>query len=156
MSGREQNEEHMVQAPSIRIHVIYEDLPSLIELETRVQSGEWAGVGRVYAVPPDILHGQAAALAKWVNQPDGECRIEAGSGDCAGWLVLRFYTVDRVKHVVCHVTLATWQFTWGRAGEESRLSLEIPTELGLVERFARHLESLVTTLKGEALLRGVV
>ncbi|MBN2581029.1 MAG: hypothetical protein JXB10_18750 [Pirellulales bacterium] len=43
-----------------------------------------------------------------------------------------------------------------RPEEVSRFSMEIPTELGLVERFARELATLASTLQGEAILPGVV
>jgi hypothetical protein len=65
---------------------------------------------------------------------------------------MRFYVVDGAGHPVCHVTIATRNH---RPERVSRLSLEVPTELGLIEQFARQLSSLAATGQGEAVLTGL-
>lgn len=142
------------QSPSIAIRVVYQDLPDVIQLETRVFAYGWSGVARAYT-SPDTLREQADGLAKWSHRPDGELTIEAGADTGIGWLLLRFYPVDMARHPVCHVRLATDSPTEGRPEQVGRLSLEIPTEPGLIERFARELAALAQTLQGEAVLRGV-
>jgi hypothetical protein len=146
-------EQREVYSQSISIRVVYQDLPDLIELETFVEARHWRGRGMAYASPV-ALCDDAAALAAWAREPVNEFKIETGADTGIGWLVLRFYTIDMAGHVSCQVTLATSGFT-GRPEDASRLTLSMPTEPGLIERFARHLEWLCTTFEGEAVLEGL-
>jgi hypothetical protein len=145
-------EDQDLYKPSISIRVIYQDLPDLIELETRVVSMDWRGVATAYT-SPRALAEYAARLSVWAREPVNEFKIEAGADTGAGWMMLRFYTVDLAGHIRCQVTLATDQI--GRTDEVSRLVLAMPTEPGLVERFAKHLATLSNTFEGEARLEGL-
>jgi hypothetical protein len=146
-------EEREVYTPSITIRVVYKDLPDLIELETCVQSRHWRGRATAYT-SPTALGNDATSLAAWARQPVNELRIEAGADTGIGWLVLRFYTIDIAGHVMCQVTLAASSSNW-RTEAAARLTFSMPTEPGLVERFARHLSTLSATLEGEAVLEGL-
>jgi hypothetical protein len=143
-----------IRSPNISIRVVWVDLPDLVELETRVTYGTWSGVARAYTVP-DILRDAACKLAEWSRRPTIEFTLEAGADTGIGWLCLRWHPIDRAFHIVCHVQMATSRVTSARPQSVWRLSLEIRTEAGLVERFARHLASVAETLNGEAVLEGV-
>lgn len=140
--------------PKLTMRIVYEDLPSMVEIETRVEVGEWTGVARAYA-SPDSIREEARALMAWCNHPDGTMQLVAGADTGIGWAKLRFYTVDWAGHVMCHVQLAT-QGIDRRAEEIARMSVEMPTEPGLVERFAAHLETIIETVGEEAVLLGVL
>jgi hypothetical protein len=146
-------EEQDIYSPSITIRVIYQDPPDLLELETCVVSRHWRGRATAYT-SVTALSNDAASLAAWVREPKNELKIEAGADTGIGWLVLRFHTSDLAGHVTCQVSLAT--SSTGPADEVARLTFSMPTEPGLVERFARHLLSLSETLGGVAVLDGLV
>jgi hypothetical protein len=147
------DENHVRHPGKIAIRVVYHDV-DLIELETDVRIHDWRGIGRAYASSAE-LPNQAKALAQWTLNPSGEIVIEAGADTGIGWLVLRFHTIDMAGHISCDVTIATPCPTYGRPSEIWRLSVQIPTEAGLVERFAQELLALSDSLQGEATLEGV-
>ena len=146
--------EHEAYSPTITIRIIYEDLPDLIELQTAVRTVDWRGIATAY-VSPAHLCNQAAALAAWSRNPSGECRIEAGSDIGVGKILLRFYTIDIAAHVACQIALSTASYDGCRPETISRLSVEIRTEPALIERFARHLAAVASSLLNEAVLVGV-
>ena len=143
-----------VGSPRLAIRVVYHDLPDLIEIEARVTVGEWCGVARSYT-GPENMRKNADALAEWTKRPRSEFTFESGADTGIGWLSLRFYPIDQAGHLVCHVRLATDGSGYTRPEAVRRLALEIATEPGLVEHFARHLASLAETLEGEAVLIGI-
>jgi hypothetical protein len=146
-------EANEVYSPSVRMRVVYLDLPDLIEVETVVKSKNWCGRATAYA-SPIRLNEDARALAAWSLNPTNEFRLQTGVNGDVGVLVLRFYVHDKAGHLMCQVTLAE-----GRTGQHpeavSRLTYTMPTEPGLVERFARHLELLSTEVEREAALEGL-
>jgi hypothetical protein len=144
---------HEPRLPSLTVRVVYLDLPDLIEVEAQVVSGSWSGTARAYTSPSSLLENARRLLA-WTAHPSGEFALESGADTGIGWLHLRWYPVDRAGHLACHVKLATGSIG-GRPEEVWRLTLEMPTETGLVERFARRLVSLAETFSGEAGLEGV-
>jgi hypothetical protein len=140
--------------PRLTTRVVYLDLPDMIELETRVEMADWQGVARAYA-SPNAIRQAANSLQKWCCQPKGVCKVEAGADTGIGWLQLRFYPVDSAGHLVCHINLASGGSTDGRPEELRRLSLEMHTEAGLIDRYARHLEQITESLGAEAVLLGI-
>ncbi len=144
------------RTPFAAIRVVYEDLPDLIEIETRVAIEDWSGVATAY-MSPDALRCRARALMAWCNEASREITIEAGADTGIGWTVLRFYPVDKSGHTVCHIRLATRRAATNARPEETwRLSVEMPTDPGQIERFARRLLSLSETLDEEAVLQGAI
>lgn len=122
---------------SLELRVVYEDLPDLIEVETRVRAGEWSAQSRAYC-SPDVLCENAKQLIAWSLDPQGHFRIEAGADTGIGWLVLDFYTIDSAGHARCAVTLATGGTPRdARPAETWRIAVELKTEPGLIERFGR-------------------
>jgi hypothetical protein len=89
----------------------------------------------------------------WTACARDEFTLDAGADTGIGWIQLRWYPVDRAGHLACHVKLATGAIG-GRPEEVRRLSLEMPTEMASVERFARQLIALAETLAGEAVMLG--
>ena len=140
--------------PTISIAVIYEDAPDLIEIEARVSSYSWNGLARAYAAT-EMFREQAAALETWCKHLNGEAVIEAGADTGIGWVMLRFSRADMAGHVLCRVTLATGGVTSDHRPEDVwRLALDMPTEIGLVEQFARAMQSAIRTPGSAALLQG--
>jgi hypothetical protein len=142
-----------IRSPSIQIAIVYRDLPDLIQLQTSVRIGPFSGMATAYT-SPNSLRQQANSLRRWAAMPDGLCRIEAGA-DTAGCLLLRFYTVDIAAHTACHVTIATDAAACGRPEAISRLSTEMQTEPGLIDKFARQLLALLDAPDTQAVLEGV-
>ena len=131
--------------------VIYEDL-HLIKLRVRVVHGEWSAVSTAY-VSPSFLTESGEAILHWAETHNEPLNIEAGADTGIGWMTFEFYTIDRAGHARCAIKLATQTRTDGpRPAETSRFSIELPTELGLVERFARECIALGSDFKREARL----
>lgn len=127
---------------SLELRVVWEDLPDLIEIETRVCAGEWSARARAYVSPASLV-ADAERLIAWARQPVGNVRLEAGADTGIGWLVLDFFTVDAWGHCRCAVTLATGRVRLdARPTEVWRFAVELQTELGLIERFGRECLSL--------------
>lgn len=139
----------------LQLRVIYEDLPDLIQLSVRVINGEWSAVSTAYT-SPSFLSENGKGLLQWVEAPDKPLRIEAGADTGIGWMVLQFYTIDRAGHARCAITLATKTLkNEPRPAETSRFAIELPTELGLIERFARQCIALGGNFNSEARLIGL-
>jgi hypothetical protein len=130
----------MTTSPYLAVTVVYQDLPDLIEIEVRVDAGEWRGVGRAYTGPSRLFE-QATCLESWSHLPESEFVLEAGVD--TGLLRLRWYPVDAAGHLACQVELMSCDHMSNRVTDPWRLSIVIFTEPGLVERFARHLASIV-------------
>ena len=138
--------------PALRIRVVYKD-PHLVEVEVRVVAGDWSGVTQAYTTRDSLVEGAHELLA-WAARPYEPFALEAGSDTGIGWASLRWYTIDRAGHLVCQVRIATAEES-GRPEGVKRISFEFPTELGVVERFARQLASVAASLTGEAVLAGL-
>jgi hypothetical protein len=139
----------------LQLRVAYEDLPDLIELGIRVIHGEWSAVATAYTSPSFFIES-GEELLRWVEAPNETLRIEAGADTGIGWMVLQFYTIDHAGHARCAITLATKTRTnEPRPAETSRFAIELPTELGLIERFARECIALSDNFKREARLVGL-
>ncbi len=127
---------------SLELRVVYEELPHMIEVETRVRTGEWSACSRAYC-RPNFLIEDATQLVAWSHNPQGHFRFEAGSDTGVGWLVLEFYTVDRAGHTRCAVTLSQ-AYTLGtdNTKKDWRFAVELKTEPVLIERFGRECMAL--------------
>jgi hypothetical protein len=139
----------------LQLRVTYDDLPDLIELTVRAIHGEWSAMSTAYT-SPSFLSEQCKGLLRWVAAPGEPLRLEAGADTGIGWMVLQFYTIDRAGHARCAITLATKTLKENpRPAETSRFTIELPTELGLIERFARECIALNGNFKLEARLIGL-
>lgn len=142
-------------ASFLHLRVVYEDLPDLIELAISVRHGGWAAESSVYA-SPQVLADVAAKLVEWVASPGEPFEIEEGADNGIGWMRLKFYTIDRAGHARCAVCLSTGgQPADARPEETWRFAIEIPTELGLIERFGRECVRLSKDSSPQALLEGL-
>lgn len=138
----------------LQLWVIYKDV-HLIELGIHVGHSEWSAVSTAYA-SHSFLADSANAILGWVKSPHDPLKIEAGADTGIGWMVLRFYSISNAGHTRCEIKLATRTRTnEPRPAETSRFAIELPTELGLIERFAGQCLALGRDLKGEARLIGV-
>jgi len=135
----------------LQLCVVYEDL-HLIELRIRVVHGEWSAVSTAY-VSRSFLAENGQAILHWIEAPNQLLNVEAGADTGIGWMVLQLYTIDRAGHARCFVKLASMTRTDSpRPAETSRFSIELPTELGFIERFARECIALESDFKREARL----
>ena len=141
-------------SPCVALRIVYEDLPDLIQIEARVVHGDWRGTVRAYA-SPDGLREDARHIGSWSRNPNKDCVLEAGEDNGIGWLQLRFYSVDLAGHLCCHVQLSESRPAHCRTQEIWRLSIEMCTEPGLIERFASELCAIIPTVGKEAILVGV-
>ncbi|MCA9285736.1 MAG: hypothetical protein KDA22_10995 [Phycisphaerales bacterium] len=139
---------------AIRMRVVYDDV-HLIEIETKLAVPEWSAVSRAYTTPSDVFE-QVERLRSWCSYRTGEVRIEFGADTRIGWTCLRFYPIDKAGHVVCQLRLASGHVpSDGRDEEVSRVSIEMHTEPGLIQRFIAELRHLAESLEGEAVLQGL-
>ena len=139
---------------SLELRVVYED-PDFLEVETRVCAGEWSARSWAYA-SPNCFAGDVKRLIEWACNPQGPFRLEAGADTGIGWLVLDFFTINSAGHVRCAVTLAMRAASeHPRPTETWRFAIELRTEPGLIERFARQCEELARDHSGVAKLSGL-
>lgn len=137
---------------ALTLSVVYQD-PHLIEIETRVHYRDWSATARVYA-GHDFFGSIARSILDWVNTPYDRLQLETGQDPQTAWLGIAFYTINRAGGVRCRVTLATdRESTHDSADNAWRLSIELPTELGLIERFGRECMTLGESLTGDARLQ---
>ncbi len=141
--------------PSVSVRIVWTDPPDLIELETHVAADGWSGTARAYA-SPEQLREEAENLLRWCDHRNGAVAIEAGADTGIGGLTLRFCAIDMAGHIVCHIQLTTGDLPNDARPEQIwRLALEIPTEPSQIQRFAHQLVAIVSSLEGEAVLKGV-
>ena len=139
----------------LQLRVVYADLPDLIEVGIRVIHGEWSAVATAYTSRSFFIEN-GEGLLRWVKAPNEPLRIEAGADTGIGWMLLQFYTINHAGHARCAITLATKTRTnEARPAETSRFAIEFPTELGLIERFARECIAISDNFKREARLVGL-
>jgi hypothetical protein len=138
----------------LRVRPIWQDLPDLVELGVSVCYRGWTAESTVYDAPLWLLQC-GESLLQWVNAPNRALSIEAGADVGFGWMLLRFYAVDLAMHVACSVDLATVCPLGPPFAQRWRVAIEMATELGLVERFARECIALGRSLEGEARLIGL-
>ena len=135
----------------LQLCVIHEDV-HLIEIRVRIVHGEWSAVSTAYT-SRSFLTENGEAILRWTEAFHEPLNIEAGADTGIGWMVLQFYTIDHAGHARCAVKLASMTRTDDpRPAETSRFSIELPTELGLIERFARECIALGSDFKREARL----
>jgi hypothetical protein len=138
------------------MRIVYEDA-HLIEVEVCASMNGWTAETRAYASAEEIIES-ARRLRDWVSQPSAPFMLELGADTGIGWASLRFYLIDKSGHLMCHLRLATMSSTFPKPREEEtwRLSLEVPTEPALIDRFSDELVSMASNRRGEAVLRGVL
>ncbi len=139
----------------VELRVVYQDLPDMIEIETVVRYSDWSGRSLAYG-SPELLENDARNLIAWSRAPTGTFTLEAGADTGIGWLLLRFFTIDAAGHARCGITLATGGTSHSaRPSETWRLSIELPTELGLIERFGNECSAMGRDYSRTARLIGI-
>ena len=137
---------------SIELSAIWSD-EHLLELRCRVEVSKWSGVADAYTVPADVS-SLAIDLERFASDLQAELAWQAGADTGIGLIGLRFRTIDRARHVVCQVRLATRTAT--STPEESwHLSIEMQTEAEAMLRFARQLRHMADERVGIATLSGL-
>lgn len=141
-------------SPELVLWVSCDDRPDLMEITASIRDGSWRGLATAYISPAELIAG-AEALQQWIVRPSGKTRIECNPS-LLGWICLSFYTIDKAGHLVCHVRLASGGSANGRESEIRHMSLEMKTEAGLVETFAKELMQLARDELPQAVLLGVL
>lgn len=140
--------------PKLFMRVVYVDA-DMIEFDSHLMLGDWSGRARAY-VSSQYTKQLAEALAQWILDAQEPFEIEFGADTGIGWTCMRFYKTDIAGHFACHIRLSTKSSTGGHVEQIWRLSAEIKTEAGLIERFAHDLAVTARKRAGEATLLGVV
>src|SRR5262245_11821636 len=135
---------------NLTVDVCYRD-EHLLELRTRFATAEWCGSATAYTDKQSLFEF-SSALVEFSRKPDRSVELEAGNDDGVGYLSLRFYAIDALAHIGCHLRLATTAETRHRPEEIWKLSIELRTELGSVESFARALALMAESGSGAARL----
>lgn len=130
----------------VRLEVVYVD-EHLMELKATVKNDGWGGVASTFTTA-DQVASFAKQLSNFANHPVGQVPFEIGSQESIGLIGLKFYIIDKARHVRCQVRLATDS----SRESVSRLSIEVETEPSFVERFARQLSVLAEAQAGQATL----
>lgn len=140
-------------APQVHVSVLDAESPYLIRLQTRLRCGDWGGVVSAYA-NPRVLCQDAELLASWSRSPVAEWTI---GWEGMGSTRFRFRIVDGAGHIRCQVELRSESpAPEGVDRPPSQLSFEIPTEPGLIDRFAQRLRSIAASGAGDATLEGTI
>ncbi len=140
--------------PYLAMRVIFEESPDVIEIETRVVDDDWQGRTTSYGKHGE-LHDAARKLGIWSARPEGEAIVEIGFETGAGWLRLSFYEIDNAGHLACYIQMSERVTESGpRIAKPSKMALEMRTEAGLIEQFARNL-ARISEEYPEAVLNGI-
>lgn len=140
----------------IQLRVVYDDSPDIIEMGVSIRYGEWSAYSTAFA-GPSAFANDARRLLSWVSSPELPIQIEAGADNGMGWMVLKFSKINSAGHVCCAVKLVTGEQSRYACSESTwRFEIELPTELGLVERFARECIAISSDFSLEARLIGVL
>ncbi len=139
--------------PFLSLQIVNDD-DDLLYIQSHLALDDWAGRALVYG-SASAIQKDAPALAEWIKSLDAPFTLELGADTGIGWACLRFYTTDKSRHVACHVQFATMSSNDAREEETWRLSVEMKTEPGLIEQFARELALAGENRRGEAVLLGV-
>jgi hypothetical protein len=129
--------------------LVYED-EHLVEIRARLAAGDWAGTSTAYTTLED-LRNTAAQLEAFAKRLQGEVRLVAGSDNGTGMVAVRFYPLDRARHLGCAVTFATATATNSRE-QSARLYVELQTEAAAFDRFVSQLHDLSAHRRPDAAL----
>ena len=134
----------------ITLKVVYAEDGYLLGVKAAVAVGHWAGKAEAWTYAA-ALQKFASELMTFVENPKGEVAFVAGDPKIPGAITLRFYPIDRSKHLVCHVRLAS-DPQGDRPETIWRLEIEPPVETMAILRFAREIQTMAERLDGRAVL----
>lgn len=140
----------------VRLKTVYRDLPDMIEVEVEVCSEGWRGLTFAYVSPQRLL-ADAERLRIWTHGLKGSCIIgfEQVLEDF-GSFCLCFHEIDTWRHLACRVDLGG-SCGVGRADTcGRRITLDLRTELCLIDRFLVDLRALAESQSDEATLQGLM
>lgn len=139
--------------PYLAMRVVFEDLPDLIQIETRVVDDDWQGRATAYGKPSE-LHAAARKLFTWSARPEGNATIELGYDTGVGWLHVCFYEKNMAGALACYIQMTASETDEARTAKPRKIAIEMRVEAGLVERFARDL-ARISEEYPEAILNGI-
>jgi hypothetical protein len=133
----------------LSVAVVYVD-EHLIQLEARVDAGNWRGRAQAYTVPEEVATF-AKALQEFAEAAVVSAEFSAGDDNGIGLIGMRFYRIDRSGHVALYIRLATGHMP-PRPEQVSRLWMEVRAETWGVSQFAKQLAELARAQSGRASL----
>jgi hypothetical protein len=134
----------MAAQDRLEARIAFED-GELLAIEVSFERGGFSGRASAYTVRAD-LEAFARDLARFSGELRAGCAFEAGleGGDSPlGFVALRFYGLDALGHVACHLRLKTEAAQGHRPEELTRVAIELRTEPGLLDGFVAGVERLL-------------
>lgn len=134
----------------VRLCLVWSD-PHMDEVEVQVRHDGWSAHSRHYTSLSE-LGNHGAKLRKWCESVDGSLTVPIAGEIINSEASLQFFITDGSGHISCRVALNPNPFGLG----ERRIALDVPTETGLVDRFAAELQALAIKREGYATLEGTL
>ena len=125
---------------NLTIRVVYED-DDMIEIAADLVADGWGGSTTAYTTRDKIARF-TRDLYRFNKELSGEASLEAGADNGIGLVALRFYTLDRSRHVACHVRLASSRTSGLRPETIYKLAIELTTEPHFIGEFVYSLDRL--------------
>ena len=139
-----------MQEQTFKLEIIYTDL-YLIQLGVSFCVNGWSAKNRVYSTF-DTLSEFTDDLAEFCAKLEGAANFDAGTDDGSGYLAMRFYLTNRVKHLFCYVCMSADVPNPQRLESVARIAIELSTELWALDEFVTDLRQMVKRRNGHAFL----
>jgi hypothetical protein len=138
----------------LKLEVVWKD-NEMFQLGITASNGQFSGTTKVYEQRHPLYKFAYSLVGFPKTKNDSILFYEAGQKDGCEYFSMRFYTIDDMGHLGVQVTLERDVPTMYRIEEKDKLTLEILTEPGLLDRFVRSLLTLAANEKGQAILEGI-
>jgi hypothetical protein len=139
----------------LKLEVVWKD-DEMFQLEITASNGHFSGTTKVYEQRHPLYEFAHSLVGYPKTKHDSILCYEAGQKDCYAYFSMRFYMIDDAGHLGVQVTLESNVPTAYRIEEKDKLTLEILTEPGLLDRFVKSLLTLVENEDGQAILEGIL
>lgn len=127
----------------------------MFELEIAASNGRFSGTTKVYE-QREPLHAFAASLVGFPKTVNESIHFyEVGQKNLDTYFSMRFYMIDTIGHIGVHMTFEDDVPSQYRLKEKHKLTMEIVTEPGLLDKFVHSLLTLAQREEGVAVLEGV-
>jgi hypothetical protein len=135
----------------LSLNVVYNDV-HLIQLEGEINSGRWNGYAQAYTTAQQLAEF-SATLARFADGSVDVVVFQAGADTGVGLVGLNFYSIDRSRHIACHVKLASGQLPDDHRPEQIwRMEVEVKVETWALIKFSQQLARMAREQSGRATL----
>lgn len=139
-----------MQGQTFSLEIIYSDL-HLMQFEAFFCTNSWSAKTRVYSTF-DALSEFTDELTQFAAKLEGVASFDAGTDDGLGYLAMRFYLTNRVKHLFCYVRMSADVPSPQRLESVAKIAIELSTELWALDEFVTDLRQLIKRRNGRAFL----